>query len=69
LFCTPIEEQCALDEFATVKAGENAFAPEIKNLSLKALAPNDPLFMWFQGRHLPSATPAALIADRNRISA
>jgi hypothetical protein len=46
--CIPVEEQCAPDEFATVKTDENAFASEIKNLSLKALAPNTRSLMWSQ---------------------
>jgi hypothetical protein len=50
-----VDEQCAFHELAIVKAGENAFAPKIKMLGLKAFAPDDAFFLWPIGAHFPFA--------------
>jgi hypothetical protein len=52
-------EQCAFHELATIKAGENAFAPKIKMLGLKAFAPDDAFFLWPIGAHFPFAFTCA----------
>jgi hypothetical protein len=39
-----VDKQRTFDEFATIKAHENAFAPKIKMAGLKPLTVNDPLF-------------------------
>ena len=44
LLCAVVNEQCAFDELATIKAREKAFASKIKILGLKAFAPNYAFF-------------------------
>jgi hypothetical protein len=60
-----VNEQCAFYELATVKAGENAFAPKIKMLGLKAFAPDDAFFLWPIGAHFPFAfSPSCAAVNR-----
>jgi hypothetical protein len=46
LSCATVNEQRAFHELATIKAGENYFAPEIKVLGLIAFPPYDAFFRW-----------------------
>jgi hypothetical protein len=47
-----VDEQGAIDEFATIKPRENDLASKIELLTLKAFVPDDALFRWSIGTHL-----------------